>query len=68
MEGMIKIGDQLLGKGGYFRAPAGLRVPQIDVQEGTDILLFRGIRGLGILCVRQRPVGFRVPRRQYSLG
>ena len=25
MEGMIKIGEQLLGKGGYFRAPAGLR-------------------------------------------
>jgi hypothetical protein len=41
MEGMIKIGDQYLGKGGYYRAPAGLRVPQIEVQEGTDILLFR---------------------------
>ncbi|MEC7804657.1 MAG: DUF4437 domain-containing protein [Pseudomonadota bacterium] len=41
LEGMIKIGDQYLGKGGYYRAPAGLRVPPIEVQEGTDILLFR---------------------------
>ena len=27
MQGTMKIGDNTLSKGGYFRAPAGLRVP-----------------------------------------
>jgi hypothetical protein len=41
INGAMKIGDRLLGKGGYFRAPAGLRVPAMEVKEGTEILLFR---------------------------
>ncbi len=41
MDGAMKLGDRLLGKGAYFRAPAGLWVPEISVQAGSEILLFR---------------------------
>jgi hypothetical protein len=41
MDGQLKLGDRLLGKGGYFRAPAGLCVPAIEVQKGSEILIFR---------------------------
>ena len=41
MQGQMKIGDQVYGKGGYFRAPAGLHVPAMSVQEGSEILMFR---------------------------
>jgi hypothetical protein len=41
MYGALKLGERLLGKGGYFRAPAGLRVPEISVQAGSEILIFR---------------------------
>ena len=40
-QGQVKLGDRLLGKGGYFRAPAGLRVPEVHVAPGTEILIFR---------------------------
>lgn len=41
MAGQVRIGDRLLGKGGYFRAPAGLCIPAIQVAAGTDVLIFR---------------------------
>lgn len=41
VEGTIKIGDRLLNKGGYFRAPAGLMIPEVSVQQGTEVLMFR---------------------------
>lgn len=41
MQGTMKLGEQTLGKGAYFRAPAGLKVPEISVQEGTEVLIFR---------------------------
>lgn len=41
MHGEMKIGDRRLGKGGYFRAPAGLCVPAMAVEAGTEVLLFR---------------------------
>ena len=41
MTGAVKLGEQTMGKGGYFRAPAGLRVPEISVAEGSEILIFR---------------------------
>jgi hypothetical protein len=41
VNGAIKIGERLLGKGAYYRAPAGLCVPAMSVQEGTEVLLFR---------------------------
>jgi len=40
-QGQVKLGDRVLGKGGYFRAPAGLRVPEIQVAPGTEVLVFR---------------------------
>ena len=39
--GAVKIGDKVLGPGGYFRAPKGLKVPAISVQEGSEVLIFR---------------------------
>ncbi|MEC9374831.1 MAG: DUF4437 domain-containing protein [Pseudomonadota bacterium] len=39
--GRIRIGDRYLGKGAYWRAPAGLKVPKIEVDAGTEVLLFR---------------------------
>ena len=41
VKGAVKIGDRLLGKGGYIRAPGGLKVPKISVAQGTEVLLFR---------------------------
>ncbi len=41
VKGALKIGDRMLGKGAYVRAPAGLRIPQMSVAEGTEVLLFR---------------------------
>jgi len=41
MTGAVKLGEQTMGKGGYFRAPAGLWVPDISVAEGSEILVFR---------------------------
>lgn len=41
MHGNIKLGERTLGRGSYFRAPAGLSIPAVSVEEGTDILIFR---------------------------
>lgn len=41
MKGKIKLGDRMLSKGGYFRAPAGLCVPALSVEPGSEILIFR---------------------------
>ncbi|MGI9307611.1 MAG: DUF4437 domain-containing protein [Gammaproteobacteria bacterium] len=41
VEGQIRIGDRYLGKGGYWRAPAGLAIPKIEVKAGTEVLMFR---------------------------
>lgn len=41
LSGAVKLGDKLLGAGCYFRAPAGLRIPDISVKKGTEVLLFR---------------------------
>ncbi|HEY0940229.1 MAG TPA: DUF4437 domain-containing protein [Steroidobacter sp.] len=41
MAGQIRIGDRYLGKGAYFRAPAGLCIPKLEVAAGTDLLIFR---------------------------
>jgi hypothetical protein len=41
LRGAVKLGDQMLGPHGYFRAPAGLRMPAISARAGTEVLLFR---------------------------
>jgi len=41
MQGRVKLGDRMLTKGSYFRAPAGLCVPAMSVEEGTEVLIFR---------------------------
>jgi hypothetical protein len=41
MKGQIKLGEQLLGKGAYVRAPAGLHVPEMSAEAGSEVLVFR---------------------------
>lgn len=41
VKGRVRIGDRFLVKGGYWRAPAGLAVPAINVEAGTEVLMFR---------------------------
>jgi len=41
LEGRIKMGETIFGPGMYWRAPAGLKVPAISVDEKSEILLFR---------------------------
>lgn len=41
LSGEVRLGDRALGKGHYFRAPAGFRVPPMSVKAGTEVLLFR---------------------------
>lgn len=41
LSGSITVGDQQLGKGGYWCAPKGVVTPAIQATEGTEILLFR---------------------------
>ncbi len=41
LDGEATIGHSTFGKGSYLRAPAGLRVPALEVKEGTQLLVFR---------------------------
>lgn len=41
LDGEIQLGDQKLGKGGYFHAPKGVAMPYVRAKEGTRILLYR---------------------------
>jgi len=41
IKGQVRLGDSVLSEGGYFCAPKGILTPQIEVDEGTEILLFR---------------------------
>jgi hypothetical protein len=41
LDGEITVGDQTLGKGGYFHAPKGVVMPAVSAKAGTRILLYR---------------------------
>ena len=41
LEGEVRIGDEVLGKGGYWMTPAGVVAPALSVKAGTEILYFR---------------------------
>lgn len=41
LKGEVRLGNHVLRDGCYWRAPAGLRVPDIFAKEGTEVLLFR---------------------------
>ena len=41
LEGKVKMGNETFGPGMYWRAPAGLRVPDISVDKGSEVLIFR---------------------------
>ena len=41
LKGEVRLGNHVLREGCYWRAPAGLRVPDIFAKEGTEVLLFR---------------------------
>ena len=41
LEGLVTLGAQEFVAGGYWRAPAGHRVPELKVKAGTEVLVFR---------------------------
>ncbi len=41
LKGEVRLGNHVLREGCYWRAPAGLRVPDVFAKEGTEVLLFR---------------------------
>ncbi len=41
LKGQVKMGKELFGPHTYFRAPAGLQIAELEVAEGTEVLLFR---------------------------
>lgn len=41
LDGTVLLGGHKLGPGDYLRAPAGLRVEEIEVAAGTEVMLFR---------------------------
>jgi len=41
LSGEVRLGDEVLGEGGYWMAPTGVWTPAITVQPGTVVLLFR---------------------------
>lgn len=47
LSGRVRLGDHELGDGDYWRAPAGLRVPELDVAAGSEVLIFREFGAYG---------------------
>lgn len=41
LSGEVRLGDEVLGEGGYWTAPTGVWTPPISVTAGTEILFFR---------------------------
>ena len=41
IEGEVDVGGKKLAKGGYFHAPKGAAMPELRVESGTRILLYR---------------------------
>ncbi len=41
LSGEVRIGGEVLGEGGYWQAPIGVHTPALEVDAGTEILLFR---------------------------
>jgi len=41
LSGEVRIGGHVLGEGGYWCAPRGVRCPAIRVAAGTEVLIFR---------------------------
>lgn len=41
LEGQVRLGDRMLGPGGYWCAPQGAWTPEVAAAAGTSILLFR---------------------------
>ncbi len=52
-QGRIRIGDRYLNKGAYWRAPAGLAMPKIEVEAGTIVLMFREYGDWGFSASRK---------------
>ena len=58
LSGHVKLGEQHLHPGGYFRAPAGLRIPEIAVQAGSEVLVFREYGDWGFSVSADNRAGF----------
>jgi hypothetical protein len=61
MGGEVRLGGRVLGKGSYCRAPAGYRIPEMSVKEGTEVLLFREFGDWGFSASKKHKWDF-VPR------
>lgn len=58
LSGEVRLGDTLYVAGSYFRAPAGLWVPQISAREGTEVLLYREYGDWGFTRADRPKPGF----------
>jgi hypothetical protein len=58
IQGRIRVGDRYMGKGGYLRAPAGLAVPKIEVDAGSEVLMFREYGDWGFSVSRKNRAKF----------
>ncbi len=45
LRGEVRIGDEVLGQGGYWHAPIGVLTPALSVTSGTEVLFFREFGG-----------------------
>lgn len=61
VNGAIKMGERLMGKGAYYRAPAGLCVPAMSVEAGTEVLIFREYGDWGFSLSKKDRADF-IPR------
>ncbi|MBM4196261.1 MAG: DUF4437 domain-containing protein [Gammaproteobacteria bacterium] len=67
LSGRVKLGERLLTKGMYFRAPAGLCVPAMTADAGTEVLLFREYGDWGFSVSKKNRSKF-VPRGLNTLS
>lgn len=56
LSGEVRLGDTVLGEGGYWMAPTGVWTPPLRVKAGTEILYFREYGDWGFdVADRDRP-------------
>lgn len=53
LDGSIRLGDAEQGRGTYWRAPAGLVVPEISCERAAEVLIFRDLGDWGFTVAAQ---------------
>ena len=54
LSGRVRAGERTLGPHGYLRAPAAMRVPELEVEKGSEVLVFREYGDAGCSRVDER--------------